>query len=818
MGMRTYLLTCIVFLADVLVQEANGDKKNIPKPIINSLHINSDIKFTYAKTLVSSRILNPADVAQEVHFSVVLPEEAFITGLIMTIKNKSYEAYVKGKEDAKKEYDAAVSAGRSAAHVSQDSRFSKDFTVSLNVEPEEKVNFNLTYEELLSRRNKTYKNEIHVNPNQIVDDLSVVVNIEDLLEIINVHVPQFTMNNDLSASEAENSAVKITSAPHKVKVEWKPTVDEQKQLSKEGLNGKMIVKYDVDSSKNPHQILVDSDGYFLHILRNDNLPTLNKHVVFVLDVSGSMSGKKISQLKEALRKILLDLSQSDYFSIVLFSDGIVAWGPDYQVDFHNLWRSNKQFDITENEGLIVLANEQNVKSALNFTESLSTYGGTNIMGGLRNGLKLAKLGQKINKNSAHPVESMIIFLTDGQPNTEESNPDKIIDNAGSLNNGVTIFSLGFGFDAEMDFLKKLSLVNHGIARRIYEDSDAPLQLQNFYKEIASPVLADIKFKYIQDQVEDVTSKEFKNLFSGSELLVLGKMKPNGTLSSSLEANTWNGTQKYEIPSDQIIVLPPCCKDTPNKTFGHLEKMWAYKTIKTLLDKNTVSKENATENRAKELALKYSFVTPLTSLVVVKPNNSAVVNDEESKRAVDRSGSPGFALHSVSFAVKSWGGARSSLAAPAPVHADRVFMSSMPNYMLSLNHPPNKVVISSMPSYMVSYQRPLILDTTADLYGPTTDLYVSTTPSAGHTLIPYQNITWLNLTASAEGFLTPPSSLQTSDVIALNKANNTNAKCPNGNDCRHFIYCTLAEFADDISKFIPFQCHIEDKFLGVCCPL
>lgn len=63
-----------------------------------------------------------------------------------------------------------------------------------------------------------------------------------------------------------------------------------------------------------------------------------------------------------------------------------------------------------------------------------------------------------------------------------------------------IFSLGFGDGADMDFLKKLSLNNTGFARIIYEASDASLQLHNFYKEISSPVLSNVTFKYADTQV------------------------------------------------------------------------------------------------------------------------------------------------------------------------------------------------------------------------------------------------------------------------------------------------------------------------------
>lgn len=42
-----------------------------------------------------------------------------------------------------------------------------------------------------------------------------------------------------------------------------------------------------------------------------------------------------------------------------------------------------------------------------------------------------------------------------------------------------LYCLGFGFDVNFEFLEKMSLQNNGVARRIYEDLDADLQLQVF---------------------------------------------------------------------------------------------------------------------------------------------------------------------------------------------------------------------------------------------------------------------------------------------------------------------------------------------------
>lgn len=60
------------------------------------------------------------------------------------------------------------------------------------------------------------------------------------------------------------------------------------------------------------------------------------------------------------------------------------------------------------------------------------------MGGLRNGLDLAKLGQKLRSDSSTPEEVMVIFLTDGQPNVEESDPQEIIKYIRQKNTGLVI--------------------------------------------------------------------------------------------------------------------------------------------------------------------------------------------------------------------------------------------------------------------------------------------------------------------------------------------------------------------------------------------
>jgi len=76
---------------------------------------------------------------------------------------------------------------------------------------------------------------------------------------------------------------------------------------------------------------------------------------------------------------------------------------------------------------------------------------------------------------------MIVFLTDGLPTEGETNMDRISENVNRKNTGnrFSIHCMGFGNDVDYKLLKKISADNKGLARKIYEDSDASLQITGF---------------------------------------------------------------------------------------------------------------------------------------------------------------------------------------------------------------------------------------------------------------------------------------------------------------------------------------------------
>ncbi|KAL0895535.1 hypothetical protein ABMA27_011641 [Loxostege sticticalis] len=688
------------------ITEATTEEPSAPLKLTD-MEVTSHIALRYAHTAVVTTVRNPARKAQEATFRVLLPETAFISGFTMILDGKSYKAYVKEKEEAKKIYNQAVSSGLGAAHIATKARDSNHFTVSVNVEPNTVAVFNLTYEELLVRRNGVYNHAINLHPGALVPKLTVTVHIKEAQKITALRVPEVRTGNEIDATPEDpqnvNALIERGKKDNEATITFKPDLKEQQRLidiytektkesrtpsyaysydqeedksDSEGVLGQFVVQYDVDRPK--HGEILVNDGYFVHFYAPSDLPPLNKHVVFVLDTSGSMMDRKIVQLREAMQTILSELNPGDYFSIVEFASSVMVHELK-EADAEPSAPQNQYFsytfsDINRPARLVPPspATPVNIAKAKVIVSRLQAAGGTNIYSALDVAVELINkgIGWSLPTNSsakattepapttASPVEEkpttevqkaesgnteetvklepIIIFLTDGDPTVGETDPTRIINHLTEKNSGenkATIFSLAFGEDADRKFLRKLSLRNDGFMRHIYEAADAALQLRAFYRQVASPLLADVKFAYPRKQVkaDSVTKHRFRRYYLGSETVVAGRIE-DGATELTPTVGAFCGTDKLGRKYMEIVPKAPIPVQKEN--FLPLERLWAYLTVKQLLDERDArdppaddDKAASPDKKALEIALKYSFVTPLTSLVVVKPNATDAVDAE-----------------------------------------------------------------------------------------------------------------------------------------------------------------------------------------------
>lgn len=206
---------------------------------------------------------------------------------------------------------------------------------------------------------------------------------------------------------------------------------------------------------------------------------------------------------------------------------------------------------------------------------------------------------------------MIMFLTDGAPSVGIVRHDRLIKVITNQNTfGARIMSLAFGQGASYGLLQQISGRNHGVARKIYEDADADLQLEGFYDEISTPILSEVKINYLGDSVENdsVTVTDFNTLFEGSEIIVSGKLSESSspTFDLSLAANVAEGN----IILDDTVETSMSLGQTPSGTelSSFTERMWAFLTIKQLLKEKDFSDSQrslAIEKKVTDLSLKVS---------------------------------------------------------------------------------------------------------------------------------------------------------------------------------------------------------------------
>ncbi|XP_065817854.1 inter-alpha-trypsin inhibitor heavy chain H6 isoform X2 [Labrus bergylta] len=617
MDMMNLKISCFLVFFPFYVQgglsrnhEANLGGNPFLQLKVTDYHVRCRVVSRYAVTTVQSSVWNQLPITKEAAFEVDLPSSAFISNFTITSNGKVHVAQVKERAAARKIYDAAKKQGKTAGLVATKEREIEKFRVAVSVPPGARMFFSLSYEELLPRRLGRYELSLGLRPGQPVQNLTLDVSITERTSISFIKVLPLKTSRLLS-NTAQGDAVAPASTQVErsggcARVRYSPTLQQQNSVSSKGLNVDFIVHYDVDLRDLMGEVQV-YDGYFVHYFAPRGLPVVPKDVIFVIDVSGSMIGTKIKQTKQAMGTILADLREGDHFNIITFSDKVHTW----------------------KKGRTVRATRQNVRDAKDFVKRIIAEGWTNINAALLSAAQLVNPRSTSDRLSSRRVP-LVIFLTDGEATIGVTAGDAILSNAKKALGSASLFGLAFGDDADYLLLKRLALDNRGVARMVYEDADAALQLKGFYDEVASPLLSDVQLTYLDDQAFDITRSLFPNYFQGSELVVAGKVKP-GVKDLKVSMSATDLKKRVNLENDVLILNAEGnesadslkCSGGSEGISSFVHRLWAYFTIKELL----LAKLNATDpatqrllaDKATNLSLKYNFVTPVTSLVVIQPD-------------------------------------------------------------------------------------------------------------------------------------------------------------------------------------------------------
>jgi Ca-activated chloride channel family protein len=316
------------------------------------------------------------------------------------------------------------------------------------------------------------------------------------------------------------------------------------------------------------------DGYFALLLQPPRiLSQVERHaleLVFVLDCSGSMSGRPLEQAKAAIDRALDLLQPDDSFQLINFSDTAAKLGRNP-----------------------LPATEANIQRARRHLRLLNAEGGTMMIEGIKAALQFPHDPQRLR---------FVCFLTDGYIGNEAEILGAIHHDLGSSR----IFSFGIGSAVNRYLLDHMAKLGHGaVAYPGLHDSAAEI-MEDFFNRISHPALEDVRIDWGGLQVSDLLPRHSPDLFVGQPVVISGRFQGEGRHSIRVTGRAGGERVEYvlAVNLDTGVMRPA------------LRFLWANMKMAELADVSTYAPSSHLTEQIKNLALQYGLTSPFTAFVAV----------------------------------------------------------------------------------------------------------------------------------------------------------------------------------------------------------
>jgi Ca-activated chloride channel family protein len=323
------------------------------------------------------------------------------------------------------------------------------------------------------------------------------------------------------------------------------------------------------------------DGFALITLAPPALPPRStaRDVTFVLDISGSMRGAKMSQARAAGKQLLGSLAPRDRFRIIDFASSVG--------EFRGAWAQ---------------ATRENVRAAEEYLDALQAGGSTNISGALE-----AALG---DARSADDRLSVVLLVTDGEPTVGERDPVAIAERAARLRGRARVFTFGLGADVHVALLEQLALGGHGTATFVRPEESTERAVDIVASRLTSPVATSLRVRVDGVRLHGLHPAGPYDLFAGQDLVVLARYAGNGSARLRFEGETADGPVTWETR----VEFPDRTREN-----GFVPRLWATQRIGWLAAEKRVNGGSAEiDAEIRELGERYGIPTEFTSYFVPEP--------------------------------------------------------------------------------------------------------------------------------------------------------------------------------------------------------
>ncbi len=353
-------------------------------------------------------------------------------------------------------------------------------------------------------------------------------------------------------------------------------------------------------------------GYFMLLISppaHGDEAHIPRDLTLVLDVSGSMSGVKMEQARDALDQILAGLRPEDRFRLITFSSFVRSFSDDF-----------------------VRADRATLREARDYLSGVRAEGSTNIMDALREALEPEAERGRL---------SLIVFLTDGKPTVGETAPEQIMEAAERLRDGERVFAFGVGYDVNTYLLDRMAEGGRGTVSYVGPGDDVEEAVSSLTRKISFPALSDLRIVRAPAELEDHYPNPLPDLFYGEDLILFGRYRGDGSGRLVLEGTRAGETQRFTYEVD----LPRRENDN-----DFIPRLWAARKAGALtayVRLHGADPEVVEEIR--QLGLRYGIITEYTSYLVEEPL-LAMTRDQDfaMDRAVELAAAPAEATGAEAF--------------------------------------------------------------------------------------------------------------------------------------------------------------------------
>src|SRR5436190_1092302 len=570
-----------------------------PVPLIHT-DVALDVRGLVASATVTQQYANSSTEPIEAIYIFPLPHDAAVYDMEIRIGNRVIRSVIREREEAKRVYEAAKSEGKRAALVEQERP--NIFTTSVaNVMPGNHVDVRLRYVEPL--RWEAGKMRLVfpmvVGPRYIPGtqalghagtgwslDTNAVSDASRITPL--VRNPESRSGHDISLAvdlDTGFEPASIKSISHTINIQRLPNGRQHVELSTGTTipNKDFVLEVQQPKSAEPKAALFlspASDPGETNFLLAAYPPTVQPtermpvEMLYMIDVSGSMTGTSIEQAREALLQALDRLRPSDRFGILKFSSGFGEFSPEP-----------------------LPATRNNLEAARNYVKHLEASGGTEM---------LPALLHLMRKPAIPGYLRHIILLTDGDLGNEEEIFAALRHDLGD----ARLYTVAIGSAPNLFLATKMAQFGRGTFTHIADINETRAQMTQLFESIESPVLTDVKLSFEGVEVAEEYPERLPDLFERQPLLIFGRISKGRVGKAHLTAGA--GNDPYETTIDF---------DSSRATFHPgITTLWARQRVEDLIDRWRQTDENGqAEIRAKVIAhaIRYRLVTRFTSLVAVE---------------------------------------------------------------------------------------------------------------------------------------------------------------------------------------------------------